>query len=67
LKEEITEKHMINHVANRSIVETMVDYDMLYEIEGVGPIGNFKEVEVDTDNEIEEESDTEENDTSGSD
>nr|GEU69642.1 transposase, mutator type [Tanacetum cinerariifolium] len=38
--------------------------------EGVGPIGNFKEFEVDTDNETEEksaDSDTEVNDTSGSD
>ncbi|GJR56530.1 hypothetical protein Tco_1407051 [Tanacetum coccineum] len=34
---------------------------------GVGPIGKFKEVEVDVDNESEEKSDTEGNDTSSSD
>ncbi|GJT28290.1 hypothetical protein Tco_0908565 [Tanacetum coccineum] len=65
---EITRKEIIVHVGNSSIVENVVDCDMLYETEGVGPMGNFKEVEVGTDNETEEESaksDTEENDTSG--
>nr|GEZ33068.1 GAF domain-containing protein [Tanacetum cinerariifolium] len=66
-KEEITGKNMIVHVGNSSTVENMLDYDMLFETEGVGPMGNFKEVEVDADNETEEESDTKENDTSGSD
>ncbi|GJY23003.1 GAF domain-containing protein [Tanacetum coccineum] len=64
---EITRKEIIVHVGNSSTVENVVDYDMLYETEGVGPMGNFKEVEVGTDNETEEESaksDTEENDTS---
>ncbi|GJS94179.1 mutator type transposase [Tanacetum coccineum] len=49
------------------IVEGTDDpFDDLDEILGVRPMGNFKEVEVDTDNETEEESDesdTEENDT----
>ncbi|GKB16644.1 hypothetical protein Tco_0850567, partial [Tanacetum coccineum] len=57
---------MMVQVGNSSIVENVVDYDMLYEMEGVGPMGNFKEVDVDINNEIEEESDTKENDTSGS-
>ncbi|GJY90499.1 hypothetical protein Tco_0505695 [Tanacetum coccineum] len=66
-RNEIIGKEMIVNVGNRSIVENAVDYDMLYETKGVGPIGNFKEFEVDTDNETEDESNTEENDTSGSD
>ncbi|GKA46349.1 hypothetical protein Tco_0739232 [Tanacetum coccineum] len=41
---------------NSSTVENVVDCDMLYETERVGPIGNFKKVEVDTDNETKEES-----------
>ncbi|GJS41559.1 hypothetical protein Tco_0566602 [Tanacetum coccineum] len=62
-------KEIIVHVDNSSTIENMVDCDMLYETEEVGPMGNFKEVEVDMDNEIEEESDEsdiEENDASGS-
>ncbi|GKB37640.1 hypothetical protein Tco_0882582 [Tanacetum coccineum] len=69
-RKEINGKDIIVHVGNSFIVENVVDYDMLYETEVVGPMGNFKKVEVDTDNETEEESvesDTEENDTSGSD
>ncbi|GKC14753.1 hypothetical protein Tco_1011535 [Tanacetum coccineum] len=65
-----TEKEIIVHVGISSIVENVVDCDMLYDTEGVGPVGNFKEVEVDVDNETEEESeesDKKENDTSGSD
>ncbi|GKD73618.1 hypothetical protein Tco_1331900, partial [Tanacetum coccineum] len=64
-KEEITGKQMIVHVGYSSTVENVVDYDMLFDKEGVGPMENFKEVEVDTKNEIEEESNTKENDTSG--
>nr|GEW57760.1 hypothetical protein [Tanacetum cinerariifolium] len=66
----ISRKKIIVHVYNSSKVENVVNYDMLYEIERVGPIENFKEVEVDKDNEIYKESDetdTEENDASGSD
>ncbi|GKA10057.1 hypothetical protein Tco_0689490 [Tanacetum coccineum] len=51
---EINGKEIIIHVGNNSIVENVVNCDMLYKIEGVGPMGNFKEVEVDTDNETEE-------------
>ncbi|GJS49758.1 hypothetical protein Tco_0599879 [Tanacetum coccineum] len=54
-------------IGNSSTVENVVNCDMLYETEGVGPIGNFKEVEVDADNEKSVESDPEENDTNGSD
>ncbi|GJY92803.1 hypothetical protein Tco_0508585 [Tanacetum coccineum] len=46
----------VQSCCNSSTVENVVDCDMLYETEGVGPIGNFKEVEVDTDNETKEES-----------
>nr|GEW55074.1 transposase, mutator type [Tanacetum cinerariifolium] len=63
-KEEITGKKMIVHIGNSSTVENVLDYDMLFETQGVGPMGNFKEVKVDADNETEEESNTEENDTS---
>ncbi|GKD42411.1 hypothetical protein Tco_1267056 [Tanacetum coccineum] len=50
------------------IVETDDPFDDLDEIlRGVGPMGNFKEVEVDADNEKSSESDLEENDTNGSD
>ncbi|GJU68728.1 hypothetical protein Tco_1254987 [Tanacetum coccineum] len=65
-----TKKEIIVHVGNSSIVKNVVDYGILYKTEGVGPMGNFKEVEVDVDNETEEESeesDKKENDTSGSD
>ncbi|GJY42266.1 hypothetical protein Tco_0429536 [Tanacetum coccineum] len=66
-REEIIGKQMIVHVGNTSTVDDVLDYEMLFEIEGVGPIGKFKDVEVDVDNESEEESDTKESDTSGSD
>ena len=49
--EEITGKQMIVHVGNSSTFENVLDHDMLFETEGVGPIENFKEVEVDADNE----------------
>ncbi|GJV35245.1 hypothetical protein Tco_1407722 [Tanacetum coccineum] len=65
-----TKKEIIVHVGNNFIVKNVVDCDMLYETKRVGPMGNFKEVNVDTDNETEKESvksDTEENDTSGND
>nr|GFD20570.1 GAF domain-containing protein [Tanacetum cinerariifolium] len=55
-EKEITRKEIIVHVGNNSTVDNVVDCDMLYEIEGVGPIKNFKEVEVDADNETKEES-----------
>ncbi|GKD95658.1 hypothetical protein Tco_1379555, partial [Tanacetum coccineum] len=64
---EIIGKQMIVHVGNSSTVDDVLDYEMIFEIEGVGPIGKFKYVEVDVDNESEKESDTKENDTSGSD
>nr|GEU67992.1 transposase, mutator type [Tanacetum cinerariifolium] len=66
IRKEINRKDIIVHVGNNFMVENVVDYDMLYETEGVGPMGNFKEVEVDTDNETKKESvesDIEENDT----
>ncbi|GJU08937.1 hypothetical protein Tco_1125367 [Tanacetum coccineum] len=66
-KGEITRKQMIVHVGNNSTVDDVLDLQMLFEIEEVGPIRMFKEVEVDVDTESEEESDTEDNDTSGSD
>nr|GFB67294.1 hypothetical protein [Tanacetum cinerariifolium] len=55
-RNEINRKEIIIHVGNSSIVENVVDFDMLFETEGVRPMGNFKEVDVDTDNETEEES-----------
>nr|GEY00238.1 GAF domain-containing protein [Tanacetum cinerariifolium] len=64
-KEEITRKQTIVHVGNSSTVNDVLDLEMLFETEGVGPIGKFKEVEVDADNESEEKSDTKENDTNG--
>ncbi|GKB60869.1 hypothetical protein Tco_0917055 [Tanacetum coccineum] len=67
IREEIIGKQMIVHVGNSSTVDDVLDYEMIFEIEGVGHIGKFKYVEVDVDNESEEESDTKENDTSGSD
>ncbi|GJR08002.1 hypothetical protein Tco_0790654 [Tanacetum coccineum] len=65
--DEITGKQMVVHVDNSSIVDDVLDLEMLFETEGVGPIGKFKEVEVDANNELEEESDTKGNYTSGSD
>ncbi|GJW77929.1 hypothetical protein Tco_0139611 [Tanacetum coccineum] len=65
--DEITGKQMLVHVGNSSTVDDVLDLQMLFETEGVGPIGKFKEVEVDVDNKSEEESDTEGNYTSGSD
>ncbi|GKE25021.1 hypothetical protein Tco_1436533, partial [Tanacetum coccineum] len=64
---EITGKQMVVHVGNSSTVDDVLDMQILFETEGVGPVGKFKEVEVDADNESEEESDTKGNDTSGSD
>nr|GEU53236.1 reverse transcriptase domain-containing protein [Tanacetum cinerariifolium] len=66
-REKITRKQVIVHVGNSFTIDDVLDLEMLFETEGVGPIGKFKEVEVDVDNELEEESDTEENDTSGND
>ncbi|GJS21772.1 hypothetical protein Tco_0450404 [Tanacetum coccineum] len=60
---EINRNEIIVHVGNSSTVENVVNCDMLYETGGVGPMGNFKEVEVDADNEKSAESDLEENDT----
>nr|GEV23158.1 hypothetical protein [Tanacetum cinerariifolium] len=56
---------MIVHVGNSSIVDDVFDLEMLFETERVGPIRKFKEVDVDADNELKEECDTEENDTNG--
>ncbi|GJS81729.1 mutator type transposase [Tanacetum coccineum] len=56
---EITGKQMVVHVGNSSTVDDVLELGMLFETEGVGPVGKFKEVEVDADNESEEESDTE--------
>ncbi|GJS04793.1 mutator type transposase [Tanacetum coccineum] len=56
---EITGKQMVVHVGNSSTVDDVLELEMLFETEGVGPVGKFKEVEVDADNESEEESDTE--------
>ncbi|GKE40780.1 hypothetical protein Tco_1464185, partial [Tanacetum coccineum] len=57
-RNEITGKEMIVNVGNRSIVDDVLDLEMLYETKWVGPIGKFKEVEVDVDNESKEDSDT---------
>ncbi|GKC65777.1 hypothetical protein Tco_1098375, partial [Tanacetum coccineum] len=46
-------------LGNSSTVDDVLDYEVLFKTEGVGPIRKFKEVEVDADNESEEESDTE--------
>nr|GEW22805.1 hypothetical protein [Tanacetum cinerariifolium] len=46
-KEEITRKQMIVHVGNSSTVDDVLDLEMLFEIEGVGPIRKFKDVEHD--------------------
>ncbi|GJZ50516.1 hypothetical protein Tco_0604706 [Tanacetum coccineum] len=35
-REDITGKHMIVHVGNSSTVENVLDYDMIFETEGVG-------------------------------
>ncbi|GJT45450.1 mutator type transposase [Tanacetum coccineum] len=56
---DITGKHMVVHVGKSSTVDNVLELGMLFETEGVGPVGKFKEVEVDADNESEEESDTE--------
>nr|GFA76153.1 transposase, mutator type [Tanacetum cinerariifolium] len=40
------------------LVDDVLDLEMLFETKGVGPVGKFKEVKVDADNESEEESDT---------
>ncbi|GJX37863.1 mutator type transposase [Tanacetum coccineum] len=56
---EITGKHMVVHVGNSFTVDDVLELEMPFETEGVGPVGKFKEVEVDAGNESEEESDTE--------
>ncbi|GJW04500.1 hypothetical protein Tco_1563356 [Tanacetum coccineum] len=56
---EIIGKQMVVHVGNSSTVDDVLELGMLFETEGVGNVGKFKEVEVDADNESEEESDTE--------
>ncbi|GKD42936.1 mutator type transposase, partial [Tanacetum coccineum] len=66
IEDEITGKQMVVHVGNSSTVDDVLDMQILFETEGVGPIGKFKEVDVDADNESEEKGDTEGNDTSGS-
>nr|GEW24911.1 hypothetical protein [Tanacetum cinerariifolium] len=66
-RDEITRKKMVFCVGNSSTIDDMLDLQMLFDTEGVGPIGKLREVEVDVDNESEEESDTEGNYTSSSD
>ncbi|GJV78978.1 mutator type transposase [Tanacetum coccineum] len=56
---EITGKQMVVHVGNSSTVDDVLELGMLFETEEVGPVGKFKEVEVDANNESEEVSDTE--------
>ncbi|GKD21996.1 hypothetical protein Tco_1223699 [Tanacetum coccineum] len=66
---EITMKEIIVHVDNSSKVKDVVDCDRVYKTEGVGPIGNLKEVEGDWEKETEEvseQSEIEENDASSS-
>nr|GEV97319.1 GAF domain-containing protein [Tanacetum cinerariifolium] len=55
---ENTGNHMVVHVGNSSTVDDVLELEMLFKTEGVGPVGKFKEVEVDADNELEKESDT---------
>ncbi|GJW38967.1 hypothetical protein Tco_0064812 [Tanacetum coccineum] len=64
---EITRKQMVVYVGNSSTVDDVLKLEMLFKTEGVGPVGKFKEVKVDADNELEEESDIEGDYTSGSD
>ncbi|GJV97468.1 hypothetical protein Tco_1549045 [Tanacetum coccineum] len=40
-----TGKEIIVHVGNSPTIKILVDCEMLYETEGVGPMRNFKEVE----------------------
>ncbi|GJZ88473.1 hypothetical protein Tco_0660255 [Tanacetum coccineum] len=58
-RNEITGMQMVVHVGNSSTVNDVLELEMLFETEGVGPVGKFKEVEVNVDNESEEESDIE--------
>ncbi|GJS95354.1 mutator type transposase [Tanacetum coccineum] len=44
-RDEITGKQMVVHVGNSFTVDDVLDLHMLFETEGVGPIGKFKEVE----------------------
>ncbi|GJY43096.1 mutator type transposase, partial [Tanacetum coccineum] len=53
--DDINGKQMVVHVGNTSTVDDVLDLQMLFETEEVGPIGKFKEVEVEADNESEEE------------
>ncbi|GJU09104.1 hypothetical protein Tco_1125534 [Tanacetum coccineum] len=50
---EINGKQMVVHVGNSSTVDDVLELEMLFEIEGVGPVGKYKEVKVDADNESE--------------
>ncbi|GJZ64596.1 hypothetical protein Tco_0621017 [Tanacetum coccineum] len=43
-EDEITGKHMVVHVGNSSTVDDVLNLHMLFETEGVGPIGKFKKV-----------------------
>ncbi|GKG51254.1 hypothetical protein Tco_0541638, partial [Tanacetum coccineum] len=54
IRDEINGKQMVVHVGNSSTVDDVLDLQMLFEIEGVVPIGKLKEVEVDADNESKE-------------
>nr|GEX06822.1 transposase, mutator type [Tanacetum cinerariifolium] len=44
---ESTGKQMVVHVDNSFTVDDVLELEMLYETEGVGPIGKFKELEHD--------------------
>ncbi|GKD48487.1 hypothetical protein Tco_1277463 [Tanacetum coccineum] len=43
--DEITGKQMVVYVGNSSTVDNVLDLEMIFETEGVGPIEKFKEVE----------------------
>ncbi|GKC94476.1 hypothetical protein Tco_1159918, partial [Tanacetum coccineum] len=43
--DEITGKQLVVHIGNCSTVNDVLDLEMLFETEGVGPIGKFKEME----------------------
>nr|GEV97490.1 GAF domain-containing protein [Tanacetum cinerariifolium] len=59
----VTPKKGVAIAVDNHLRKTLIEIDNKV----VGPIGNFKGVEVDIDNKTKEESDTEENDTSSSD
>ncbi|GKB56677.1 hypothetical protein Tco_0912863, partial [Tanacetum coccineum] len=46
---EITGKQMVVHVGNSSTVDNVLNLKMLFKTKGVGPVGKFKEVDLDCD------------------